>query len=93
MYKEERIPPKAAEEIAHAEKVFGEITGLPFSLSTPEEWKRGFEEGGLKDVNVRKFRHSPGPGEVKALIEGMDRIWKFARYFTELILKMRKAFC
>ncbi|AKB20750.1 class I SAM-dependent methyltransferase [Methanosarcina sp. WH1] len=37
MYKEERISPKAAEEIAHAEKVFGEIIELPFSLPTPEE--------------------------------------------------------
>ncbi|WP_235283319.1 class I SAM-dependent methyltransferase [Methanosarcina sp. 2.H.A.1B.4] len=90
MYKEERIPPKAAEEIAYAEKVFGEITGLPFSLSTPEEWKKGLEEGGLKDVNVRKFRPSPGPGEVKALMEGMGGSWKFSRYFVELILKMGK---
>ncbi|MDD3245282.1 MAG: class I SAM-dependent methyltransferase [Methanosarcina sp.] len=90
MYKEERIPPKAAEEIAHAEKVFGKITGLPFSLPTPEEWKRGLQEGGLKDVNIRKFRPSPGPGEVKALIEGMGGSWKFARYFAELILKMGK---
>jgi ubiquinone/menaquinone biosynthesis C-methylase UbiE len=90
MYKEGRIPPKAAEEIAHAEKVFEEITGLPFSLSTPEEWKKGLEEGGLKDVNVRKFRPSPGPGEVKALMEGMGGIWNFALYFAELVLKMGK---
>ena len=41
MYKEERIPPKAAEEIAHAEKVFGEITGLPFSLSHAGKMERG----------------------------------------------------
>jgi len=90
MYKEGRIPPKTAEEIAHAEEVFREITGLPFSLSTPEEWKRGLEEGGLKDVNVRRFRPSPGPGEVKALMEGMGGIWNFALYFAELTLKTGK---
>lgn len=90
MYKEERIPPKTAEEIAHAEKVFVEITGLPFSLPTPEEWKRELEEGELKKVNVRKFRPSPGLGEVKALIEGMGGSWKFVRYSAELILKMGK---
>jgi len=90
MYKEERIPPKAAEEIAHAEKVFVEITGLPFSLPTPEEWKRELEEEELKEVNVRKFRPSPGLGEVKALIEGMGGSWKFVRYSAELILKMGK---
>jgi len=90
MYKEERMPPKAAEEIAHAEEVFREITGLPFSLPSPEEWKKGLEEGGLKDVNVRKFRPSPGLGEVKALIEGMGGSWNFTLYFAELMLKMGK---
>lgn len=90
MYKEGRIPPKAAEKIAYAEKVFKEITGLPFTLPTPEEWKEGLEEGKLKDVNVRKFRPSPSVGEVKALIEGMGGIWKFALYFTGLMLKMGK---
>lgn len=90
MYKEEKIPPKAAEEIAHAEKIFREITGLPFSLPTPEEWKNGLEEAGLKYVNIRKFRPSPSLGEVKALMEGMGGSWNFALYFAELILKMGK---
>lgn len=90
MYKEEKIPPKTAEEIAHAEEVFREITGLPFSLPTPEEWKKGLEEVGLKEVNVRKFRPSPELGEVKALMEGMGGSWNFALYFAELILKMGK---
>lgn len=90
MYREERIPPKAAEEIAHAEEVFREITGLPFSLPTPEEWKKGLEEGELKEVNVQKFRPSPRLAEVKALIEGMGGSWNSARYFAELILKMGK---
>ncbi|WP_440946720.1 class I SAM-dependent methyltransferase [Methanosarcina sp. T3] len=90
MYKEKGIPPKAAEEIAYAEKIFREITGLSFSLPTPEEWKNGLEEAGLKNVNVRKFRPSPGLGEVKALIEGMGWSWNFALYFAELILKTGK---
>lgn len=90
MYREEKIPPKSAEEIAYAEKIFREITGIPFSLPTPEEWKAELEEGGLKDVNVQKFRPSPSPGEVKALVEGMDGIWNFALYFAELMLKMGK---
>lgn len=90
MYKEERIPPKEAEEIAHAEEIFREITGLPFSLPTPEEWKKGLEEGGLKNVSVRKFRPSPDLLEVKALIEGMGGSWNFTRYFAELMLKMGK---
>jgi ubiquinone/menaquinone biosynthesis C-methylase UbiE len=90
LYKEERIPPKAAEEIAYAEKIFREITGLPFSLPTPEEWKKGLEEEELKEVNVRKFRPSPSLAEVKALIEGMGGSWNFARYFADLMLKMGK---
>lgn len=90
IYKEESIPTKAAKEIAYAEKMFEEITGLLFSPPTPEEWKKGLEEGGLKDVNVRKFRPSPSLGEVKALIEEMGGIWRLVLYFAELMLKMGK---
>ncbi|HIH94296.1 TPA: class I SAM-dependent methyltransferase [Methanosarcina acetivorans] len=90
MYKEEKIPPKTAEEIAHAEEVFREITGLPFSLPTPEEWKKGLEEVGLKEINVRKFRPSPSLGEIKTFIEGMEGIWNFTFHFAELMLKIGK---
>ncbi|MCQ1536996.1 class I SAM-dependent methyltransferase [Methanosarcina sp. KYL-1] len=88
MYREEEIPPKASEEIDRAEKIFAEITGLPFSLPTPEEWRRGFEGAGLKDAAVRKFRPSPGLEEIKMLVEAMGGSWKFTRYFAGLMWKM-----
>ena len=50
MYREKGMPAKAAEEIAQAEKKFREITGFPFSLSSPEKWKEELERSGLKDV-------------------------------------------
>ena len=42
LYKEKEIPSKAAEEIANVEKIFPEITRLPFYLLLPEKWEEEF---------------------------------------------------
>lgn len=39
MYRDADIPPAAEEEIMEAERIFGEITQLPFSLPSPENWE------------------------------------------------------
>ena len=90
MYREKEIPAKAAEEIAQAEKKFGEITGLPFSLSSPEEWKEELERAGLKDVKVRMCKPSQYLQEIKNMAEAMGGTWSFVEYLIDLIFKMVK---
>jgi ubiquinone/menaquinone biosynthesis C-methylase UbiE len=90
MYREKGIPVKAAEEIAQAEKMFGEITGLPFSLSSPEEWREELERAGLKDVKVRKCKPSQDLREIKSIAEAMEGTWVFVEYLINLTLKIVK---
>ncbi|AKB23741.1 Putative methyltransferase YodH [Methanosarcina sp. MTP4] len=90
MYREKEIPPKPAEKLTHAEDIFGEITGLPFNLPTPEEWEKELEEAGLEDVQVRKCRPTASLEEAKKLIRAMDGLLEFARYFSSVSVKMIK---
>jgi len=90
MYREKEIPAKAAKEIAQAEKIIGEITGLPFSLLSPEEWKEELERAGLKDVNVRMCKPIRYLQETKYMAEAMGGTWSFIKYLIDTISKMAK---
>lgn len=87
MYKEKIIPLKDASEISRAEKIFGEITGLPFSLSSPEEWKKELEKADLKDVKVRMCKPSPNFQEIRKIKEAMGGTWNLIEYSASLGLK------
>jgi len=90
MYREKEIPAKAAKEIAQAEKIIGEITGLPFSLLSPEEWKEELKRAGLKDVNVRMCKPIRYLQETKYMAEAMGGTWSFIKYLIDTISKMAK---
>lgn len=90
MYREKEIPAKAAEEIAQAEKKIGEITGLPFTLSSPEEWKEELERAGLKDVNVKMCKPIQYLQETKYMAEAMGGTWSFVEFLIGPILKIVK---
>lgn len=90
MYREKEIPAKAAKEIDQAEKIIGEITGLPFSLLPPEKWKEELQRAGLKDVNVRIYKHIWYLQETKYMAEAMGGTWSFVEYLIDTILKMTK---
>ena len=90
MYRETEVPSKAAEELSQAEKIFAEITGLPFSLVSPEKWKEELEKAGLKDVKVRRCKPSKDIKELKNMAESIGGVWSFVEYLLNLIFKMVK---
>lgn len=89
MYRKKEIPAKAAKEIDQAEKIIGEIIGLPFSLLPPEKWKEELQRAGLKDVNVRMYKHIRYLQETKYMAEAMGGTWSLW-YLKDTILKMTK---
>jgi hypothetical protein len=71
-------------------KIIGEITGLPFSPLPPEKWKEELQRAGLKDVNVRIYKHIRYLQETKYMAEAMGGTWSFVEYLIDTILKMTK---
>ena len=90
MYKEKTIPVDASTEIAQAERIFGEITGLPFSLSSPENWKKELERAGLKNVKVKLCKPSQNLQEINNIKEAMGGTWSLIEYSASLGLKFIK---
>ena len=90
MYREKGIPSKASQEIDQTEKIFGEITDLPFSLLSPGEWKEELEGAGLKDIKVRMCKPSQDLQEIKSITEEMGGTLNFAEFLISLIFKMAK---
>lgn len=55
MYRLANVPEEDLEKVNYAEEVFRELTELPFSIRSPETWKKGFLEAGFTDVDVESF--------------------------------------
>jgi ubiquinone/menaquinone biosynthesis C-methylase UbiE len=92
MCKEKNIPAKAAEEITKAEKIFGEITELPFSLLSPEEWREELEKAGLKNVDVRICKNITYLQETRNMIDAMGGTLSLMEFLIGSILKTVKYF-
>ncbi|KGK99748.1 ubiquinone biosynthesis methyltransferase UbiE [Methanococcoides methylutens] len=90
MYMDADIPPSIAEEILEAEHIFGEITQLPFSLPSPEEWKQWLEKAGLSDVQVHKNKISVSLKEFKLVTRTIGGFGEFARLFMSLMIGMAR---
>jgi SAM-dependent methyltransferase len=52
MYKADEIPVEAKEKVDYGEKVFKELTELPFNLRTPSDWDNGFMESGFENISI-----------------------------------------
>jgi len=52
MYREDHVPPEALDRVDYGEKVFRELTDLPFTLRSPSTWGAAFESAGFNDVVV-----------------------------------------
>lgn len=68
MYKAAEIPEEAAERITEAEDIFREVTELPFTFYTPDEWRRSLEEASLIDVQIEEH---PKRASARELLRSM----------------------
>lgn len=74
MYRDSNIDPALKAKIDEAETIFTEVTGLNFSMHTPEEWKRYFERTGFKEINIYKHRPFEGPKDMFGTFKAMGGI-------------------
>ncbi|MCM1987914.1 class I SAM-dependent methyltransferase [Methanococcoides seepicolus] len=88
MYRDADIPPAMEEEILEAERIFSELTQLPFSLYSPEEWEQRLERAGLSDVHVYRHHLSVSLKELELVIRAMGGLGKFAKLFLGLMIGM-----
>jgi SAM-dependent methyltransferase len=86
MYRDSRLEPPIEGKINEAEIIFSEVTGLNFSMHTPEEWKYYFEETGFKKIKIYKHRPYEGLKDMASTLKAMGGILNT----VNIILRMMK---
>jgi ubiquinone/menaquinone biosynthesis C-methylase UbiE len=89
MYKEEEIPPEAKDKVEEGERVFREITELPFNIRSDMEWRSQFEEAGFNDVVVEKYTNVRRGYDLKMTGEFGGWWWITKTLWEMLVLAMR----
>jgi ubiquinone/menaquinone biosynthesis C-methylase UbiE len=54
MYRAEDVPPGAMAKVDETERIYRELTKLPFTLRSPAMWSRSFESAGFADVTLEE---------------------------------------
>jgi hypothetical protein len=90
MYSDADVSAEVAEKIREAERIFSEITQLPFTLPSPEAWKTWLEKAGLSDVQVYKHKASVSSKEFRLMARALGGYGKFARLFIGLMIGMAR---
>ena len=54
MYRADHVPPEALDRVDYGERVFRELTDLPFTLRSPLTWGSAFESAGFTEVVVEE---------------------------------------
>ena len=86
MYKEDEIPPEASVRVEEGERVFREITELPFSVRSNVEWKTHFEEAGFKDIAVEKYTNVVGRIDALKMVDEFGGWWKITTTIWEMLM-------
>jgi ubiquinone/menaquinone biosynthesis C-methylase UbiE len=55
MYKSDVIPPEATDSVREGERLFQDLTELPFTLISPSEWQRLFESASLTNIIIEEY--------------------------------------
>ena len=58
MYRAENVPPEIRLKVDDNERVFRELTQLPFTLRSPETWHHAFESAGFDAVKLEEHPNS-----------------------------------
>ena len=86
MYKEDEIPPEARDRVEEGERVFREITELPFNVRSNMEWRIHFEEAGFKDIAVEKYTNVVQRSNALKIADEFGGWWKITTTIWEMLM-------
>ena len=55
MYRADDVPPEALDRVNYGERVFRELTDLPFTIRSPASWRSAFESAGFSGVLLEEY--------------------------------------
>jgi len=97
MYKTDDIPDEASQRVNYGERVFRELTELPFTIKSPVSWRLAFESAGFSDIlleersNASEKPYANSVSEFGGYISLISTLWK-TLVFALKSGKIRKRF-
>jgi SAM-dependent methyltransferase len=88
LFRKDELPDEVAEKIKEGEKIFQELTELPFALYTPAYWKNALEAASLNDVKLEEHIN-PIKGASKKILRDMGGKRVMSAMGQLLVLSMR----
>lgn len=91
MYKADEIPPEAIDNVREGEKVFQELTELPFTLNSPAEWRQAFENAAFLDTIIEEY---PNFGQQRIslkIVNEFGGLGRLVKTLTEVLLLAAKS--
>jgi ubiquinone/menaquinone biosynthesis C-methylase UbiE len=86
MYRADQVPPEAVERVDYGERVFRELTDLPFTLRSPSVWREAFAAAGFTDVVVEEYSNYMGQAESLSMIEEVGGWGRFMGILWEMLV-------
>ncbi len=90
MYRDEAGENVEKAKVDHAEKIFRELTDLPFTLRSPRIWREALIDNGFNDVEVEAHSNANEPpyaGNLKEIFGGYGKL--FNTLWTLLVYTIR----
>jgi len=91
MYKADEIPHEAIDNVREGEQVFQELTGLPFALNSPTEWRRAFETATLINIIVEEYPHFKQQGISLKIVKEFGGWRKMIKTLSQMLLLTAKS--
>jgi len=86
IYKADEIPPEAVDNVCKGERIYQELTELPFKLNTPTEWKQAFETNIFINVLAEEYPNVQQQAISLKIINEFGGWWKLIKTLGEMLL-------
>jgi ubiquinone/menaquinone biosynthesis C-methylase UbiE len=86
IYKEHEIPAEARDRVEEGERVFREITELPFNVRSNMDWRIHFEKADFKDIAVEKYTNIVRRSDALKIVEEFGGWWKIITTIWEMLM-------
>ena len=86
MYRADHVPPEAVERVDYGERVFRELTDLPFTLRGPSVWREAFTAAGFTDAIVEEHPNYMRQAESLSMIQEVGGWGRFMGILWEMLV-------
>jgi ubiquinone/menaquinone biosynthesis C-methylase UbiE len=91
MYMEDELPTQVKRKVDEGERVFSDITELPFKVRTGSEWRKQFQNTGFIDVTAEKYTNVARRLDAFKMVKEFGGLWNITKTVWEMLVLAAKS--